>query len=87
MTAFDKLSKDQVKNAENKIRSVVRRFHGMYFQRTWDNRQTHAVYGVTESTMELLKKELQLIGANKFRKVKANGHILWILCLSAEKIK
>lgn len=86
-TAYDKLPQDQIKDINDKIRSVVRRFHGMYFKRLWDTRQTHAVYGVTESTMDSLKKELQGIGAYKFRKVKAHGHTLWILCFSAEKIK
>ena len=86
-TAYDQLQKCRVKDIDNSIRSVVRRFNGMYFQRIWDRRQTHAVYGVTEDTMELLKKYLKEIGAFKFRKVKANGHISWILCFSAEKIK
>ncbi len=57
------------------------------FKKLYDPRQTHAVYGVTEGTMDQLKSELKNVGANKFRKVKANGHNLWILCFSVENVK
>ena len=87
MTAFDKLPQNKLKEINNIINSVVSRFCGMYYQRLWDTRQTHAVYGVTESTMDSLKEGLTKIGANKFRKVKANGSGFWILCFSVENIK
>ena len=86
MTAYNKLPQDKIKDINKAIGSVTTKYSGTYFQRLWDTRQTHAVYGVTESTMDMLKDELKKIGATKFRKVKANGHICWIICFSAEKI-
>jgi hypothetical protein len=86
-TAFDKIPEEKVKGVTKTIEAVVSRFHGMYFQRIWDRVQTHAVYGVTEDTMDILRDELKKIGAMKFRKIKANGRTLWILTFSAEKIK
>lgn len=87
MTAFDKLPQEKINDINKTINRVVSRYWGMSFKRLFDPRQTHAVYGVTESTMDLLKTELKKIGANKFRKVKANGHNLWILCFSVENVK
>ena len=87
MNAFDKLPQDKLKGITESLKGVTSRFHGTYFQRLWDTRQTHAIYGVTESTLDILKEQLTKIGANKFRKVKANGQGFWILCFSAEKIK
>lgn len=87
MTAFDKLPQEKVNDINKTIKTIVSRHSGMYFKKLYDPRQTHAVYGVTEGTMDQLKSELKNVGANKFRKVKANGHNLWILCFSVENVK
>ena len=87
MTAFDRLPQDKIKSITELLRDATGHFRGTYFNRIFDRRQTHAIYGVTQWNMDDIKKELKKIGANKFRTVKANGKGLFIVCFSVEKVK
>jgi len=72
MSAVDKYTKDQLSDVSSIVDEILSNIEGAYVQEIYAPKQTHAIYGLNQSNVNLIKEKLTKLGATKFRIIKNN---------------